>query len=231
MSPLRKLVAAQRKRQRKRLALACLAAGTGTASSVLLLGLSGWFISGAALAGLVGSAAATAFNYMLPAVCIRLFAILRTGGHYAERVLSHHVALRALAQLRPRLFAAILAAPVDRALRLTVGDASTRMVQDVDAVEARFVRLSAPWGAPAAFAAGMALLLPAGPAPACATAAILGATLLATRRLAQLGCRRPRRATGYGTAEGALCEPYRRSVRASRLWSGGLGLGADRAGG
>jgi ATP-binding cassette subfamily C protein CydC len=184
MSPLGALLAAQRRRQRGRLILAALAAAAVTAASVLLLGLSGWFITAAALAGLAGPAAANAFNYMLPAVCIRLFAILRTGGRYAERVIGHDAALRALAALRPQLFAAILAAPLDRALGLTVGDAATRMVQDVDAVESRFVRLSAPWGALAAFAGGMAMLLPAGLAPAGATALILGATLLAGRGLA-----------------------------------------------
>ena len=76
-------------------------------------------------------------------------------------MIGHEAALRALARLRPALFAAILTMPVERALGLTVGDASTRMVQDVDAVEARFVRLPAPWGG-AACLAGMAMLLPAG---------------------------------------------------------------------
>ena len=179
MSGLQSILARERRRHWMPLALACVAAATVTASSVLLLGLSGWFITAAALAGVAGPVAANAFNYMLPAVGIRLFAILRTGGRYAERVYGHDAALRALADLRPTLFAAILAGPVSRALGLTVGDASTRMVQDVDAVEARFVRISAPWGAVAAGLGGMALLLPAGLAPACATATILAGTLLA----------------------------------------------------
>ena len=179
MSALRRILAEERKRHWKPLALACLAAAIVTASSVLLLGLSGWFITAAALAGLAGPVAANAFNYMLPAVAIRLFAILRTGGRYAERVFGHDAALRALADLRPALFAAILAGPVSRVLALTVGDASTRMVQDVDAVEAHFVRLSAPWGAGAAVLGGMVLLLPAGLAPAAATAVVFSATLLA----------------------------------------------------
>jgi ATP-binding cassette subfamily C protein CydC len=211
MTPLGHLIAAQRQRQRGRLAAAALAAAAVTAASVLLLGLSGWFITAAALAGLAGPVAANAFNYMLPAVWIRLFAILRTGGRYAERVVGHDAALRAMAALRPKLFAAMLAAPLDRALRLTVGDAATRMVQDVDAVEARFVRLSAPWGALAAFVGGMAMLLPAGLAPACATALILGATLLVARGLAT-------RAAGAGRAvqraNGRLKESYASHIAA-----------------
>ena len=189
-SPLRTLIAAERQRQRGGLALAALCAAAVTTSSVLLLGLSGWFITGAALAGLAGPVAASAFNFMLPAVGIRLLAIVRTGGRYAERVVGHDAALRALARLRPALFRAILAAPPATALAMTVGDASMRMVQDVDAVEARFVRRSTPWAAAAAVAAGMALLVPAGTAAAGATlglVGLVGLTILAAWSLSALG--------------------------------------------
>ncbi|MCB8880685.1 ATP-binding cassette domain-containing protein [Acidisoma cellulosilytica] len=147
------------------------------AGSVALLGVSGWFITACALAGLAGPIAAGAFNYVLPAAIIRLCAILRTGGRYAERVIGHDAALGALARLRPKLFAAILAAPVERALSLSVGDASSRMVQDVDVLEARFVRLPVPWGLAAGVLAGLAMLVPAGIAPAAATLGILVMTL------------------------------------------------------
>jgi ATP-binding cassette subfamily C protein CydC len=185
MTVLGTLIAAERRRQRRGLALAALAAAVVTSASVLLLGLSGWFITGAALAGIAGPVVASAFNYMLPAVGIRLFAILRTGGRYVERVAGHEAAFRALARLRPALFRAILAAPVATALGLTVGDASMRMVQDVDAIEARFVRLSAPWGAVAGLIAGMALLIPAGIAPAVATLLVLAMAVVATWFLAR----------------------------------------------
>ena len=41
-----------------------------------LLGLSGWFLTGAGLAGLAGTVAA--FNYLVPSAFIRLSAIVRT---------------------------------------------------------------------------------------------------------------------------------------------------------
>ncbi|MDB5362129.1 MAG: cysteine transporter permease [Rhodospirillales bacterium] len=186
-SQLQALIAAERRRQRGGLALAALCAAAVTASSVLLLGLSGWFITGAALAGLAGPAAASAFNYMLPAVGIRLLAIVRTGGRYAERVAGHDAALGALARLRPALFRAILAAPPRTALAMTVGDASMRMVQDVDAVEARFVRRSAPSAAVASVLAGMTLLVPAGAAPVCATLGLVAVTILAAWIFSVLG--------------------------------------------
>ena len=51
-----------------------------------------------------GSAAAHAFNYMMPSAIIRLLSIVRTGARYAERVSGHEAALKALAALRPQLF-------------------------------------------------------------------------------------------------------------------------------
>lgn len=177
MSVLTQLIATEKRRQRVWLLLASLSAMAVAAGSVLLLGVSAWFLSAAALAGLAGPLVAGAFNYVLPAAVIRLCAILRTGGRYGERVIGHDAALGALARLRPALFAGILAAPVARALRLSVGDASSRMVQDVDVLEARFVRIPVPWGLAAGMVAGLGMLLPAGLAPALATLAVLGVTL------------------------------------------------------
>ena len=85
-------------------------------SAVLLLGISGWFITGAAIAGAAGLGAAQAFNFLLPSAGIRLMAILRTGFRYLERVGSHEAALRALANIRPALFAALVAAPPQESL-------------------------------------------------------------------------------------------------------------------
>jgi len=178
MTPhLSRFLAAERRHERGRLLIACISAACVTAASVLLLGISGWFLTATALAGLAGPLVANSFNYFTPAALIRMFAILRTAGRYSERVVGHEAALRALSRIRPALFAAILAGPADRALRLTIGDASSRMVQDVDALEARFVRISVPWGTAAAFFAGMAMILPAGLVPALVTTAVLAVTL------------------------------------------------------
>ena len=168
------LIAAQAQAQRARLRLAAAGGAVVSVSAVCLLGLSGWFITGAAFAGAAGAAAAQSFNYMMPSAIIRLLAILRTGGRYVERVAGHEAALKALARLRPQLFDAIAASPVEGALSLSSGEVSARLVQDVDAVQTLFVRRSAPWslaaGATAAVLmaslasplAGLALLLAMG---------------------------------------------------------------------
>ena len=157
------LIDVQRRAQRGRLRLAAIGAVTVSVAAVGLLGLSGWFITGAAFAGAAGYAAAQAFNYMMPSAIIRLLAIVRTGARYVERVAGHEAALKALARLRPQLFDAIACAPAERALGLSSGEASARLVQDVDAVQTLFVRRSIPWGLGAGAATAVLLAALASP--------------------------------------------------------------------
>ena len=194
------LIAAQTQEQRARLRLAAAAGAVVTVAAVCLLGLSGWFITGAAFAGAAGAAAAQSFNYMMPSAIIRLLAILRTGGRYVERVAGHEAALKALARLRPQLFRAIADGPPETALGLSSGEMSARLVQDVDAIQTLFVRRSVPVslgaGAVAAIAlaslatplAGLALLLSM--ASAC-----IGGVVIA-RRLAEPAGRAAQMAVG-----------------------------------
>lgn len=183
--PLADLIRQQRRRHADGLRLAALSAAIVEAGSVLLLGLSGWFLTGAAIAGLAGLAAAQAFNVLLPSAGIRLLAILRTAFRYLERLSGHAAALKALAAIRPALYASLAAAPPAQALALSRGEASARLVQDVDAIETRLIRLSAPWGAGAAVAAGLAMAAPAGWASALVVALAAGATVLGVRALAR----------------------------------------------
>jgi len=183
VSALSKLVAEQRRRQARPLILAAACAAVVGAASTTLLGLSGWFITGAALAGVAGLATAQAFNVLLPSAMIRLLAILRTGARYGERLQGHAAALDALAAIRPRLFAALAAAPPREALAVSRGEAAARLVQDVDAVETRFVRLSAPWGAAAGVGLALALSAIAGIGPAVAIALAVALHLILARVL------------------------------------------------
>ncbi|HUO23059.1 MAG TPA: ATP-binding cassette domain-containing protein [Caulobacteraceae bacterium] len=159
-SPVAAFLGLEARKQRGALRLAAACAAAAAAGATLLLGLSGWFLAGAALAGAAGASAVLAFNYLLPSAGMRLFAVARTGGRYGERLFGHQAALRALAALRPALFAGLAAAPPERSLALASGEASARLVQDVDALETAFIRRSAPWGALAgagAAAVGVAL--------------------------------------------------------------------------
>lgn len=197
---LKALIRAQERRQGARLLTAAVTAALVSAAAVLLLGVSGWFITASALAGLAGSAVAHSFNFMVPSALIRFFAIVRTGSRYAERITGHDAALQALAALRPQLFEGIAHGPAGKALTLAGGEASSRMVQDVDAIQNRFVRLSAPWGAVAGLIAGLGLALLTGwtTALAIAAASALGvlAAALVGRWLAEPAGRAVQAASG-----------------------------------
>ena len=179
------VIRAQQRRQALRLMAATIAGAATAASSVLLLGLSGWFIAGAAVAGLGGASAVMAFNYLLPSAAIRLFAIVRTGGRYAERLLGHSAAFKAMASFRAQVFRSLAIAPVEVSLGFSTGEASSRLVEDVDAIENQFVGLSAGPAAVVALAAGLGLTSLLGPAPTIVL--LVGAAILTLggRRLHQ----------------------------------------------
>lgn len=179
------LIADERRRQRYGLWRANGYAAVVAIASVVLLGLSGWFITAAAVAGLAGTIAAQGFNYMLPSAGIRLLAILRTAGRYGERLASHDAAFGALARIRPALFLGLARGPVHHALALTQGEATARIVQDVNVVEAHFVRLSAVPGMIAALASGLLLCALGGWRPAVALLLCLAGLLVLASFLAR----------------------------------------------
>lgn len=184
-SPLETLIRAQKRERAGALRLAMLSAVVLGATSTMLLGLSGWFIVASAAAGAAGLATAQAFNVLLPGAAIRLLAILRTASRYGERLSGHAAALRALAAIRPAVFASLAAAPPREALSLSRGEASARLVQDVDAIETRFVRLSAPWSAIAGLMSGWALAILAGWPSAIVILLAAGAAMFSARALAR----------------------------------------------
>lgn len=185
---IRAMIAGQRRLERGRLRLAAAGGAAVSVAAVCLLGLSGWFITGAALAGLAGLLAAQTFNYLMPSAIIRLLAIVRTGARYVERVAGHEAALRALARLRPQLFSALAAAPPERALGLSSGEASARLIQDVDAIQTLFVRLSTPWALGAGAMSAIILTSMATPVAGLLLALTLGVgafgSVILARRLA-----------------------------------------------
>lgn len=171
--------------QRRAFRIAGALAMAATAAGVLLLGLSGWFITGAALAGLGGVLAVQTFNYLLPSAMIRLLAIARTASRYGERLTGHRAALMTLAAVRTRLFDRILSAPDMRAV--SAGDAVTRLVQDIGALEDSLIRKPALPAALAGGAIGLTLTWLASPLASLCLLALLaglaGWAHLATPRL------------------------------------------------
>ena len=147
MSKLDRVAATLGVGRRVGLGWALLLAGIAAAASVALLGISGWFLTGAAIAAAGGMAAVTAFNYLLPSAAIRALAVARTGARYGERLTSHGAALTAMARLRTRLFGTLAAADPRRVPDLASGEASARLIDDIEAIEDLVVRRSALPGA------------------------------------------------------------------------------------
>ena len=131
-------------------------------ASVLLLALSGWFLTAAAIVGAAGAAAVAAFNYLIPSAAIRALAIIRTGARYGERLLSHQAALTAMADWRGTLFGKLAAQDTRTAPDLSGGDASARLIGDIEALEDLIVRRPTRPASLAAALFGVALTLFAG---------------------------------------------------------------------
>lgn len=139
--------------RRKELLLgAALSAATVTAG-IALLGLSGWFITATALAGLSVTVAAT-FDVFAPSASIRFLAILRTAARYGERLTTHNATLAVLAALRERLFRGWASAGAARALLNRPARLLFRLTADIDALDSLYLRVLVP----AAVAVGTALV-------------------------------------------------------------------------
>ena len=112
------------------------------AMGAALLGLSGWFITAAAAAGLAGLGAV--FDVFRPSAMVRLLALGRAAARYGERLLTHDATLRALESLRLRLLASQLTAPFSQMIRIRGAQALNRLTADIDALDGVTLRLMLP---------------------------------------------------------------------------------------
>ncbi|MGO4390861.1 amino acid ABC transporter ATP-binding/permease protein [Variovorax sp. M-6] len=139
--------------QPRRLALGAALAALTVLMGMALLGLSGWFITATALAGLQ-AATALRFDVFMPSAGIRLLALGRTGSRYAERLVTHDATFAVLAALRERLFRGWARPEAARRLLARPARLLFRLTADIDALESFYLRLLVPAGA----ALGAALL-------------------------------------------------------------------------
>ncbi len=138
-TPWRRLFVLLRE-DRPRMLAGALAALLSTAAGIALLAVSGHFITRMALAGVGG----LAINYYTPAALIRMFAILRTGGRYVERLVTHDATLSILARLRCWLFARLI--PLAPGALGTLGSAElySRIRADIDTLEHAYLSVMTP---------------------------------------------------------------------------------------
>ena len=139
--------------QPRALLLGGLLAAVTVLAGMALLGLSGWFITATALAGLHAATAFT-FDVFMPSAGIRLLALGRTASRYGERLVTHDATFGVLASLRVRLFRGWARPEAARALLMRPARLLFRLTSDIDALESLYLRLLVP----AAAALGAALL-------------------------------------------------------------------------
>jgi ATP-binding cassette subfamily C protein CydC len=129
------------------LATTTLAAGIG------LLGVSGWFLTGAALAG-----AASTFNMFGPSALVRGLSFLRIASRYGERLAGHATTLSILSDLRTWLFARMIPLVPLRGAQDRTGDVVSRLTGDVETLDMVFLQAIAPIATALMAALGLGLL-------------------------------------------------------------------------
>jgi ATP-binding cassette, subfamily C, bacterial CydC len=157
--PLLRLLALARP-LRWRLMLAALAGAAATGSGVALLAVSGYLLARA-------SQHPNIVAISIAVVAVRALGISRGAFRYAERLSSHDVAFRVLADVRVAIYRRLERLAPAGLAAFRSGDLLARLISDVDATQDLFIRglgpplAAAMVGAAATFAA-VALLVPAG---------------------------------------------------------------------
>jgi ATP-binding cassette, subfamily C, bacterial CydC len=135
------------------LALGVLLSLTALIANVTLMAVSGWFITSMAIAGSAGMS----MNYFTPAAIIRACAIARTGGRYAERLVTHEATLRLLSGLRVWLYQRLEPLAPAGLQQYRSGDLLSRIRADIDTLDNFYLRILAP--TVTAFFGSLALVL------------------------------------------------------------------------
>ncbi len=155
-----------------RLALAAALGALAVGSAVGLMATSGWLISRA-------SQQPPVLYLMVAVTATRAFGIGRAAFRYAERLVSHDAVLRLLAEVRVRVYRRLERLAPAGLGRTVRGDLLSRLVDDVDALQDRYLRWLLPVATAvtvsAAAAAVTAAVLPAAGAVLAAGLAVAGA--------------------------------------------------------
>lgn len=129
-------------RHRGRLLLSALLVLITMLAGVGLLGLSGGFLTAAALAGAAGAAAG--FNFFSPSAGIRALTLVRIASRYAEKLVGHDATLRIARDLRVWFFQRALPLAPGRLSASRTGELMARLMSDIGEVDGMTVRALAP---------------------------------------------------------------------------------------
>ncbi|MCH4813336.1 thiol reductant ABC exporter subunit CydC [Vreelandella neptunia] len=132
-------------RRRRRFLLGALLVLITLLAGLALLGLSGWFITASALAGIALSLGLPArLDVYVPGGGIRFFALARTVARYVERLYNHNTVLTLLADLRYRVFGYLMRLDDARLHGERASDWLSRLTADIDTLDNFYLRLLVP---------------------------------------------------------------------------------------
>lgn len=117
--------------------LAVLLGVATVASNVGLLATAAYVISAAVLVPFLGA-------LVIPIYLVRLFGVSRAGARYAERMVSHNLTFKLLANLRTWFYARLEPLAPALLLRYRSGDLLSRIVKDVEELENVYLRVVSP---------------------------------------------------------------------------------------
>jgi ATP-binding cassette, subfamily C, bacterial CydC len=120
-----------------RVMLAILLGVATVTSNVGLLATAAYVISGSALVAFLGS-------LVIPIYLVRLFGVSRAGARYAERLISHNLTFKLLADIRTWFYTRLEPLAPARLLRHRTGDLLSRIVGDVEELQNVYLRIIAP---------------------------------------------------------------------------------------
>jgi ATP-binding cassette, subfamily C, bacterial CydC len=122
---------------RWRVLLGVLLGAATVASNVGLLATAAYVISAAAVVPFLAM-------LTIPVYLVRLFSVSRAASRYAERLVSHDVTFRLLAELRTRFYSRLVPLAPARLLRYRSGDLLSRIVKDVEELQNVYLRSFSP---------------------------------------------------------------------------------------
>lgn len=130
------------RRHRGRLLLTVLLLWTTMLAGTALLGLSGGFLTAAALAGAAGLG--SGFNFFSPSAGIRGLTMARIVSRYFEKLVGHDVTLRIARDLRVWFFRRALPLAPARLAGVRTGELLARLMSDIGEVDGLLVRAIGP---------------------------------------------------------------------------------------
>jgi len=120
-----------------RMLLAVLLGVATVASNVGLLATAAYVISASALVAFLGS-------LVIPIYLVRLFGVSRAGARYGERLVSHNLTFKLLADFRYWFYTRLERLAPARLLRYRTGDLLSRIVGDIEELQNVYLRIVAP---------------------------------------------------------------------------------------